>query len=69
MLCYGANFLYMYVRAAEIVDRILRGGQKPGDIPIEQPTRFQFIVNLNTARALAVSIPQSLLLRADEVIR
>jgi len=69
MLCYGANFLPMYVRAAESVDPIFRGGQKPGVIPIEQPTRFQFIVNLNTARALAVSIPQSLLLCADEVIR
>jgi len=69
MLCYGANFLDMYARAAEIVDRILKSGQKPGDIPIEQPTRFHFVVNLNTARALAVSIPQSLLLRADEVIR
>ena len=57
----------MFERAAVQVDKILRG-PKPGDIPIEQPTRFKFVINMKTAKALGLTIPPSLLLRADEVI-
>ena len=68
LLCYGVHFPDMYVRAAEYVDRILKG-QKPADLPIEQPTKLKFIVNTRTAKALGLTIPQTLLLRADEVIQ
>lgn len=68
LLCYGANFPDMYRRTAGYVDRILKGA-RPAEMPIEQPTRFQFIVNKKTARSLGITIPQSLLLRADEVIQ
>ena len=66
-MSYGPNFLNLYRRAAGYVDKILRGA-KPADIPVEQPTKFDLVVNLTTAKALGLTIPESFLLRADEVI-
>ena len=68
MVAYGPILAEHYVMAAGYVDRILKGA-KPADLPVEQPTRFELVINLRTAKALGVSIPQSLLLRADEVIQ
>ena len=67
LLGYGVDFAEMFRRAATFVDKIIKG-EKPGDIPIEQATKFQTIVNLKTARALSLEIPQTLLAAADEVI-
>jgi ABC-type uncharacterized transport system substrate-binding protein len=67
LISYGPNFLDLYRRAAEIVDRILRGA-KPADIPVEQPTKFDLVINLTTAKALGLKIPEAFLLRADELI-
>jgi putative ABC transport system substrate-binding protein len=67
LMSYGPNFPDQFRRAADYVDKILRGA-KPGDIPVEQPTKFDLVLNLTTAKVLGLTIPESFLLRADEVI-
>jgi putative ABC transport system substrate-binding protein len=67
LISYGPNFLDLFKRAAELVDRIFKG-TKPADIPVEQPTKFDLVINLTTAKALGLTIPESILSRADEVI-
>ncbi len=67
LISYGPNFPELWRRAAEYIDRILRG-TKPGEIPVEQPTKFDLVINLKTAKALGLTVPPSLLVRADEVI-
>ena len=67
LMSYGPNFPDQFRRAADYVDKILRGA-KPGEIPVEQPTKFDLVINLTTAKALGLTIPESFLLRADEAI-
>jgi len=66
-MSYGPNYSDLFRHSADYVDKILRG-TKPGDIPVEQPTKFELVINLSTAKALGLTIPSTLLSRADEVI-
>src|SRR4029077_13837643 len=67
LMSYGPSYVDLFRRAGDYVDRILKGA-KPGEMPVEQPTRFELVLNLTTARALGLRVPEPFLLRVDEVI-
>ncbi len=67
MIAYALNYPDLYFRFASFIDKIFKGG-KPSEIPVEQPMKFELVINLKTAKALGITVPKSLLLRADDLV-